>query len=172
MLSKLRAWLGLADASTQRQELEEALDKSDPEADISPLERAMLRNVLALRQVKVGDVMVPRADIIAINIDVTLAETLKAFRSAGHSRLPVYSETLDDPRGMIHIRDFMSFIAAAPWPMPVRRMMRRSPSRLSISRCRSPMPGCSGLFCLCRPPCRHRPARQNAGDAHAHGTRH
>ncbi|MGL4811822.1 MAG: hemolysin family protein [Beijerinckiaceae bacterium] len=113
MLAKLRTWLRLGDASTQRQELEEALDKSASEADISPLERAMLRNVLALRQVKVGDVMVPRADIIAINIDVTFADALKAFRSAGHSRLPVYSETLDDPRGMIHIRDFMNFIAAA-----------------------------------------------------------
>lgn len=111
VFSRLRSLLRIGDVSTPRQELEETLDKSDPEADITPLERAMLRNVLALRQVTVGDVMVPRADIAAINIDGTLADVLKAFHTAGHSRLPVYDETLDDPRGMIHIRDFMIYLA-------------------------------------------------------------
>ncbi|MGL4323652.1 MAG: hemolysin family protein [Beijerinckiaceae bacterium] len=111
VFSRLRSLLGMSDASTKRQELEEALDESDPETDFSPLERAMLRNVLALRQVKVDDVMVPRADINAISIDSTLGEVLQAFHAAGHSRLPVYSETLDDPRGMIHIRDFMIYLA-------------------------------------------------------------
>ncbi|MET0606403.1 MAG: hemolysin family protein [Beijerinckiaceae bacterium] len=96
-----------------RNDLGEALaEAADPTEGLSPLERAMLRNVLTLRQVKVGDVMIPRADIIAVETGVTLAELLGVFRNAGHSRLPVYDETLDDPRGMIHIRDFMQYIAA------------------------------------------------------------
>jgi CBS domain containing-hemolysin-like protein len=96
-----------------RNDLGEALaEAADPTEGLSPLERAMLRNVLTLRQVKVGDVMIPRADIVAVEASVTLADLLGVFRTAGHSRLPVYEETLDDPRGMIHIRDFLDHIAA------------------------------------------------------------
>jgi CBS domain containing-hemolysin-like protein len=73
-------------------------------------ERAMLRNVLALRQARVADVMVPRADIIAVPADIGLGELLNVFRSAAHSRLPVYGETLDEPRGMVHIRDFLDYL--------------------------------------------------------------
>ena len=60
---------------------------------------------------RVGDVMVPRADIIAVPADTTLDELLALFRTAGHSRLPVFDDSLDDPRGMVHIRDFLEFIA-------------------------------------------------------------
>ena len=58
--------------------------------------------------------MVPRADVIALALDTPLSEVLDCFRTAGHSRLPVYDETLDDPRGMIHIRDFVVFLASDP----------------------------------------------------------
>src|SRR5262249_48199967 len=72
----------------------------------------LLKNVLALHEVHVGDVMIPRADITAVSMHATLADVLEVFRSAGHSRLPVYGETLDEPRGMVHIRDFVAFISA------------------------------------------------------------
>jgi CBS domain containing-hemolysin-like protein len=58
--------------------------------------------------------MVPRADIVALASDTPLRDVLTLFRTAGHSRLPVYEETLDDPRGMIHIRDFVVFLASDP----------------------------------------------------------
>src|SRR5271168_1458090 len=58
--------------------------------------------------------MVPRADVIALALDTPLRDVLDCFRTAGHSRLPVYDETLDDPRGMIHIRDFVVFLASNP----------------------------------------------------------
>jgi CBS domain containing-hemolysin-like protein len=60
---------------------------------------------------RVADGMIPRADIIAVSQDATLRDVLAVFRSAGHSRLPVYAETLDDPRGMVHIRDFVDYLA-------------------------------------------------------------
>jgi CBS domain containing-hemolysin-like protein len=60
--------------------------------------------------------MVPRADVIAVSSEATLGDLLALFRTAGHSRLPVYGESLDDPRGMIHIRDFLDFIAARAKP--------------------------------------------------------
>jgi CBS domain containing-hemolysin-like protein len=71
----------------------------------------MLKNVLALQDVQVEDIMIPRADIVAVALDSSLPEVLSVFRTAGHSRLPVHGETLDDPRGMVHIRDFVDFVA-------------------------------------------------------------
>ena len=112
LFERLRALLGLAPASV-RDDIEEAIDESES-AEFTPQERAILKNVLALHDVKVADVMVPRADIVALAIDTPLREVLGLFRTAGHSRLPVYEETLDDPRGMIHIRDFMVFLASDP----------------------------------------------------------
>lgn len=93
--------------------IEEALAEPDTGEDaFSPLERAMLKNVLGLHKVRVDDVMVPRADIVAVAVETSLSDLLKLFRTAGHSRLPVYGETLDDPRGMVHIRDFVEYLAA------------------------------------------------------------
>jgi CBS domain containing-hemolysin-like protein len=113
LLDRLRALFGLAGASV-RDDIQEALEDNSDDTDFSPQERLMLKNVLGLREVRVGDVMVPRPDIIAVSIEDDLQEILLAFRTAGHSRLPVHGDTLDDPRGMIHIRDLIEQIAAAP----------------------------------------------------------
>jgi CBS domain containing-hemolysin-like protein len=95
-----------------RDDIEDALAEPDTgENAFSPLERAMLKNVLGLHKVRVDDVMIPRADIVAVSMETSLGELLKLFRSDGHSRLPVYGDTLDDPRGMVHIRDFVDHIA-------------------------------------------------------------
>ena len=59
---------------------------------------------------RVDDVMVPRADIVAIDKTATLKEMTKAFREAGHSRLPVYEDTLDNPIGMVHIKDVLPYL--------------------------------------------------------------
>jgi CBS domain containing-hemolysin-like protein len=104
--------LGLRNGGSIRETIAEALSQDGSElADLSPQERAMLTNVLGLRERRIGEVMVPRTDIIAVPADITLGELLRSFRTAGHSRLPVYEESLDDPRGMIHIRDFVDFLA-------------------------------------------------------------
>ncbi len=71
----------------------------------SVAERAMLMNVLKLRDLKIVDVMVPRADIIALSVDSNLDEVKEAFRTASLTRLPVYRETLDDPIGFVHLKD-------------------------------------------------------------------
>jgi CBS domain containing-hemolysin-like protein len=71
----------------------------------------MLKNVLGFHRIRVDDVMVPRADIVAVAAETSLGDLLNVFRKAGHSRLPVYGETLDDPKGMVHIRDFLDFLA-------------------------------------------------------------
>src|SRR5690606_36812524 len=92
--------------SNLREEIADALAETATDAEsFSPGERAMLHNILRLREVRVEDVMIPRADIEAVEIGTTLGELLKIFKQSGHSRMPVYSETLDDPHRMVHIRD-------------------------------------------------------------------
>lgn len=108
LFDRLRAALGLTPASV-REDIEDALEESA--GDVTPHERALLKNVLALHDMRVEDAMIPRADIIAVSLEAPLREVLSLFRSAGHSRLPVYAETLDDPRGMVHIRDFVNHLA-------------------------------------------------------------
>lgn len=112
LLDRMRSLLGLAPASL-RDDIEDALEQPENADDFSPQERVILRNVLELHEHRVRDIMIPRADIIAVAVTATLAEVLTIFRTAGHSRLPVHGETLDDPRGMIHIRDFVDYLAAS-----------------------------------------------------------
>ena len=96
-----------------REDLEEVLSETTTDEDFSAHERAMLKNVLGFHRVRVSDVMVPRADIVAVAADTALGELLAMFRTVGHSRLPAYGETLDEPLGMVHIRDFLDHLAAA-----------------------------------------------------------
>jgi CBS domain containing-hemolysin-like protein len=112
LIERIRSLFGLNNPSI-RDDIEDALDDQSVENDFTPQERTMLKNVLGLHELRVQDVMVPRADIIAVGIEDRLADVLSVFRTAGHSRLPVHGESLDDPRGMVHIRDFVDYIAAA-----------------------------------------------------------
>ena len=96
--------------SILRKDLAEALLEGTGDAAFSADERAMLNNILRLREVRIEDVMVPRAEIEAVEITTTLGELMRAFEASGHSRMPVYGEDLDDLRGMVHIRDVLAHI--------------------------------------------------------------
>jgi CBS domain containing-hemolysin-like protein len=99
-------------AGSIRADLRSALEKGAGEGGFSPKESAMLSNILSLRERRVADVMVPRADIIAVQKSIALGELLKVFASQAHSRLVVYDETLDDAIGMVHIRDLIALMTA------------------------------------------------------------
>ena len=110
-LQTLRQRLGLSGPQTLRDTLEEALKTEDhAETAFSAAERDMLLRLLRFGALRVDDVMVPRADIIAIDETAPILELLQRFREAGVSRIPIYHETLDDPRGMVHIKDLMRFL--------------------------------------------------------------
>jgi CBS domain containing-hemolysin-like protein len=94
-----------------REDLADALmTDSGSDTAFSPGEKAMLNNILRFREVRVEDVMVPRADIEAVDQSITVGELMVIFEESGRSRMPVYSESLDDPRGMVHIRDLLSYV--------------------------------------------------------------
>jgi len=105
-------------AAATRADLEQVLTNERPQSGFSPEEAAMLKNILGLRECRVESVMVPRADIVAVPSDIALRELVKVFEAAGHSRLVVYNDTLDDPAGMVHIRDLVAFMAAGAAPNP------------------------------------------------------
>ncbi|HEV3394897.1 MAG TPA: hemolysin family protein [Xanthobacteraceae bacterium] len=112
-------------AGSIRADLEVVLEAGAAgESGFSPEERAMLKNILGLRGRGVDDVMVPRADIVAVQQGISLGELVKVFEVAAHSRLVVYDDTLDDPTGMVHIRDLIAYMtnrAAASASTKARR---------------------------------------------------
>jgi CBS domain containing-hemolysin-like protein len=122
-----RALFGWKNGPT-RADIEVVLEAAGPgETGVSPEERTMIKNVLALRGRRIDHVMVPRGDIIAVHQDIALGELVKVFENAGHSRLVVYNDTLDDPVGMVHIRDLIAFMAAQATVNPEKNLKRKKP---------------------------------------------
>ena len=88
-------------------EIEEAIPEEDAAVPIGDHERVLLGNILALRHLSADDVMVPRADIISVDIETGLDELIRIMSGAAHSRLPVHRENLDDVLGIVHIKDVL-----------------------------------------------------------------
>lgn len=126
-LRTIRSLFGWRNGSI-RADLKDVLDEMPPsESGFSPEESRMLKNILALRERRVGDVMVPRADIVSVQQDIPLGELVRTFEGAGHSRLVVYNDTLDDPVGMVHIRDLIAFMTARAAVDPEKNAKRKKP---------------------------------------------
>ena len=106
----LRGALSAGNEAELRANLEDALSGNPDSDTFTASERFMLLNILHFSERRVEDAMVPRADIVAIDETDPLSELLTMFQEAGHSRIPVYHETLDDPRGMVHIKDLLALI--------------------------------------------------------------
>lgn len=115
-------------AGSVRADLKVVLEEStQTETGFSPEEVTMLKNILGLRERRISDVMVPRADIIAVQQEILLGELVKVFEGAGHSRLVVFNDTLDDPVGMVHIRDLIAFMTARATVASNTKTKRKKP---------------------------------------------
>ena len=94
---------------TLREEIEDAIDEAEESGpiagDLTSTERQMLRNLLHFGEHTAGDICVTRGDIMAVPSTISFEGLVRAFADAGHSRLPVYGESLDEVIGMIHIKD-------------------------------------------------------------------
>ena len=85
------------------------IDTSDNSSrELTPEEKNMLNNVIGFGESRVEDCMVPRADIVGLELDTDVKDILKIFSESNHSRIPVYKETLDNPIGMLHMKDLIS----------------------------------------------------------------
>jgi CBS domain containing-hemolysin-like protein len=122
---------------TLREQIEEKIDEheedsensqaNDSAGDLSAVERTMLRNLLHFSEHRVDDVMVPRSDIIAMSQDSGFAECVAVFAEHGHSRMPVFKESLDEITGMIHIKDLFAVLATGKKPPKTLKSFIRQP---------------------------------------------
>ncbi len=123
----LRAVFGWKQGSI-RADLEVVLEAAhSKETGFSPEESTMLRNILGLRARRVDDVMIPRADIVSVQRDIALGDLVRVFEGAAHSRLVVYNESLDDPVGMVHIRDVIGDMVRRAAIDPKAKSRRKKP---------------------------------------------
>ena len=115
LTATLLAWLrALGRGRNGEQDLRESLEElivehADSAEPIDADERLMLMNILKLNEIRVDDVMVPHADIVAVEVGASMEDLMSVFREASHSRLPVYSGTIDEVVGMVHIKDTPAF---------------------------------------------------------------
>jgi CBS domain containing-hemolysin-like protein len=133
-----RLWAGLRgllfgseSEPTLRDQIEEAIVEHEDEApakgDLSGPERKMLRNLLDFGERTAGDIGVPRGEIVAVPETMAFADLVNAFAEAGHSRLPVYRDSLDEVIGMIHVKDVFAILALGQTPPDTLAALIRQP---------------------------------------------
>jgi len=137
----LKLWPRSGDAALRAalEEIIEQVDNGDGDGDepmtIGSQERILLVNILNLRHLTAYDVMVPRADIVAVDERTSFSDFLEVIKREGHSRIPVYREHLDDIQGLVHLKDAIAF-AAQPGDFDIARIKREvliiAPSVLAL----------------------------------------
>ena len=112
--SFLRTILGQKSDTSLREALEEAIEEHEEQSDqrLAPEEKIMLHKVLSFGDIEVDDIMVPRSDIEAVSIDITLPDLKAHILENGHTRIPVYEDTLDRVRGFVHVKDLLPILAS------------------------------------------------------------
>jgi CBS domain containing-hemolysin-like protein len=131
----IRSFFDEEEDTSLRAQIEEAIDERQDEqaagetsakGDLSPVELTMLRNLLHFSDHDADDVAIPRGEIIAVDASATWEELVELFAEHGHSRVPVYQETLDQVIGMMHIKDVFPFLArGTPPPADWTTLMRQ-----------------------------------------------
>ncbi|MEQ1753938.1 MAG: hemolysin family protein [Micropepsaceae bacterium] len=120
---------GKNESARLRESLEEVIEESDAEdRPLAREERSMMLNILNFGELTVADIMVPRADIIGVEVSTHLDDLVRIFRDAQHSRLPVYRDSLDNPIGMVHIKELIGLAVpeseGAPHPKTIQDIRR------------------------------------------------
>src|ERR1700757_1538259 len=129
--SRLRHFLRLIRRPRNGESLRETIDEmiEEPAADdahpLSGHERLLIGNVLKIHDQTATDVMVPRVDIVALDAEAPFAEVVKCMVEQGHSRVPVYRETLDDVIGFVHVKDVLAPVADRR-PARLERLLRKA----------------------------------------------
>lgn len=116
LIDVFRSWLRnvLRHKDTSLKEvLEEAIEEHEEQAEerLEPQEKLMLHNVLGFGDIKVNEIMTPRADISAVPSDITWPELKQHIIEMAHTRIPVYEDTLDTVLGFIHVKDLLSLLS-------------------------------------------------------------
>jgi CBS domain containing-hemolysin-like protein len=123
--SWLRASLRGKSEASWRDTIEELIEEQgEPETAVASHERILLANILRLKGLTAYDVMVPRADIVAVEVDQPIDDVLRLLTRQAHSRVPVYRETLDEVVGMVHIKDVLASLSEERQGVRLRDLVR------------------------------------------------
>lgn len=129
LMNRFLALMGLRSADQSvRETIEELIEEGNGDEGATPMEaseRELLRNILDLKGSTVADVMVTRSDIVAVEVGLPFEELIDTLLEAGHSRLPVYKETLDDVIGMVHIKDVFAASRRGE-AVPIEKLIRKT----------------------------------------------
>ena len=129
-LSRLRTLLRLLRRPRGPRAQQETMDaliaaaELDADTPITSQERFLIGNILQVHELNAADVMVPRVDIVALDVDQPFSEVVKCMVENGHSRVPVYRETLDDVIGFVHVKDVLAPVADRR-PARLERLLRK-----------------------------------------------
>lgn len=133
----IRNFFDEEEETSLRAQIEEAIDDhvddqargedSPVKGDLLPVEVTMLRNLLHFSEHDADDIAVPRSEIIAVSADASWDDLVALLAEHGHSRVPVYRETLDQVIGMMHIKDVFPFLANDIPPPPDWTTLMRQP---------------------------------------------
>jgi CBS domain containing-hemolysin-like protein len=135
-LWRIQGLLKKREAESVRDRVEELLEEphhrdagprrdDDVGSGLDPHERILLGNVLRLRDKTAYDIMLPRADILAMPEELTLDQAIKLIQREGHSRFPVYRGNLDEIVGMVHIKDVFAAVGRDPASFSLKAILRR-----------------------------------------------
>jgi magnesium and cobalt transporter len=121
----LRHWRRSRSGESMRDSLEEIIEEREEVAEpIDPQERMLIGNILKLHELSTSDVMVPRVDILALDVETPFPEVVRQFVEQGHSRMPVYRETLDDVIGFVHIKDVLARLVEGQPSQPTGQLIK------------------------------------------------
>jgi CBS domain containing-hemolysin-like protein len=124
----VRRALGAKKDAPDHQDIEDdilsAVEEGEKEGVVKPQEREMIESIMEFAAATVGQIMTPRQDIAAASAETTLSGVKSAIEASGHSRIPVYSGSLDHVIGFIHARDLMKYVGANDQPFDLRQSMR------------------------------------------------
>ena len=127
LLALIKGLMGRNGESHLRDALEELIEESDErETPIASDERVLIANILKFGELTVYDVMVPRADIVAVEVGTNLQDLVGEVMQQPHSRYPVYREVMDDILGVVHIKDILSAMASPTDEFSLRGIMRQT----------------------------------------------
>lgn len=104
--------------------IDEKINDGNSNIDLSLKEKSILNNILSINKLKVGDVMIPRASIIAVPSDCSFEKLISVIENETHSRMPVYRKDLDDILGMIHIKDIIKYSGTKGLSFKIQNILR------------------------------------------------
>ncbi|MDK2872561.1 MAG: hemolysin (HlyC) family protein [Desulfomicrobiaceae bacterium] len=127
--SDSRLWDGIKRLFSRKTDcqVEDAIMEAKDDGEIATDEASMLLNILQLADKQAYEIMVPRTDIVCVEVDETISEIARKVFESGHSRLPVYRETKDQIIGILHCKELLRFFVDEPSAPPSLEAVLRPP---------------------------------------------